>query len=124
MCNLCDKVFVGTCNLKAHMSVHTGERPYKCGFCDNAFSQRSSLNFHVKRHARRTLFESELCQSVKSSTIETTLECTSRERFSILPEDECFVNGRVSLLTETTAEFSTRQNNKPSPDIKQILDIT
>ena len=54
--------------------------------------------------------------------MESHLECTSNGRVSIgVPiEDENCVSGRVSSIIETTAERSMQQNNKPSPDIKQL----
>ncbi|XP_065065660.1 uncharacterized protein LOC135691653 isoform X1 [Rhopilema esculentum] len=45
-CDTCGKMLNGNQALKAHMRLHTGERPFKCDKCDWAFVQRT----HLRRH--------------------------------------------------------------------------
>jgi len=47
-CGQCDKVLRGSNALKAHIRLHTGERPFKCDKCDWAFVQRAHLIRHKK----------------------------------------------------------------------------
>ncbi|XP_052271289.1 myoneurin-like isoform X8 [Dreissena polymorpha] len=49
-CQVCRQVFSSPGNLKIHMSVHTGAKPYKCTVCHKAFRLRHHLNGHMVCH--------------------------------------------------------------------------
>ena len=47
-CDVCEKVFRDSYNLKTHMRIHTNEKPYECDVCDKAFRTAG----HLKNHTR------------------------------------------------------------------------
>lgn len=50
-CVYCDKRFKSKNNLRQHVRIHTGERPYVCNICAESFIQMSSLQHHrAKKH--------------------------------------------------------------------------
>lgn len=50
-CPTCGQRFHGVYqkyNLKRHMSIHTGERPYPCPRCPAAFNQKCNMKRHLE----------------------------------------------------------------------------
>lgn len=52
-CEQCSYVAKHRHNLKEHIRVHTGEKPFKCGICCRAFSRKRNLDGHKRMHAGR-----------------------------------------------------------------------
>ena len=55
-CPFCPKEVQGSskgirANMKRHIMIHTGEKPYKCEYCDFASNQKVSVERHtIKIH--------------------------------------------------------------------------
>ena len=50
-CHLCAKTFVKKTNLKHHLMLHRGEKPWKCHICCYRFVQKCNLKKHIETHA-------------------------------------------------------------------------
>ena len=61
MCKICDKLFSQKYSLAQHMRLHSGDNPYKCKVCDKCFSQSGSLASHMTFHTGDKPYKSKVC---------------------------------------------------------------
>lgn len=52
-CTFCRKLFTRKHDVKRHVRIHTGERPYVCQICNKAFHQRGTLKIHYLTHTKK-----------------------------------------------------------------------
>uniref|UniRef100_A0A3B3E268 C2H2-type domain-containing protein n=2 Tax=Oryzias melastigma TaxID=30732 RepID=A0A3B3E268_ORYME len=70
ICKVCQKSFLTNTEIKIHLRTHTGERPFSCELCDRTFTTSSHLNVHLRSHTGERPFLCEVCQKSFLTSVE------------------------------------------------------
>ncbi|KAG0723639.1 Zinc finger protein 239 [Chionoecetes opilio] len=62
VCTECGMSFAQRSNWRLHKRVHTGERPYMCGICGKTFSRSSHLPGHMRVHTGERPYSCDQCE--------------------------------------------------------------
>ncbi|XP_030604873.1 zinc finger protein 835 isoform X1 [Archocentrus centrarchus] len=61
ICTECGRAFNSHSNLRIHLNVHTGARPYSCADCGKSFSQSGALKIHRRIHTGERPYSCGFC---------------------------------------------------------------
>nr|XP_023689063.1 zinc finger protein 79-like isoform X1 [Paramormyrops kingsleyae]XP_023689064.1 zinc finger protein 79-like isoform X1 [Paramormyrops kingsleyae] len=61
LCAECGRAFNSHSNLRIHLNVHTGARPYPCSDCGKSFSQSGALKIHRRIHTGERPYTCTFC---------------------------------------------------------------
>ncbi|KFM58731.1 Chorion transcription factor Cf2, partial [Stegodyphus mimosarum] len=61
-CSYCSYTSPLKANVKRHLLVHTGEKPFSCNICQRRFAQKNYLQIHILAHTGERPYSCSFCQ--------------------------------------------------------------
>ena len=60
-CERCGKAFSYKTSLIQHIKLHEGDKPFQCAHCSKRFTQKGNLEEHIRTHTGEKPFACSLC---------------------------------------------------------------
>lgn len=112
-CSHCGKCLASRQNLKEHLYIHTGEKPYKCPYpgCTSTFRQGTHLSAHKRSEHSEThaLVTTGVVEQYQIDLNYLTKLISKDEKYTLLPH---ILNTQTHELAQITSPYTCRLPNR------------
>ena len=94
-CKVCAKGFASDAHLRAHVRVHTGEKPHQCNVCHRRFAHNHHLSRHMLIHTGEKPHECWVCGDKFRYSTDMTIHIrthTGEKPYNCAQCEECFIS--------------------------------
>ncbi|KRZ22887.1 putative zinc finger protein [Trichinella pseudospiralis] len=60
-CDVCKRKFISRANLRDHLNIHSGNKPFICEICGKPFKNSGAKSNHVRLHSLKKAFVCQIC---------------------------------------------------------------
>ncbi|XP_023304444.2 zinc finger protein 12 [Lucilia cuprina] len=120
-CFLCGKKVQSSYNLRRHMMIHTGERPFGCDLCDRRFREFSDMKKHRRRHANEPSYLCMVCHERPPVDNDPTrcINCCTQSKNAVImaamkPATDADNAAEQNTRLKSATVTETLQSSKPS----------
>ena len=125
ICPICQNTFAQGSNLKRHMILHSGEKPYPCDQCDRSFTTAANLKAHRDTHKEKDIRNRYACSICNKAFLYKCSLVKHEKRRHAQFEKKDFFTGEDDISVEVpTKKVVKNECNSTIGDAKAIIQPT
>ncbi|XP_045621284.1 early growth response protein 1-like [Procambarus clarkii] len=116
-CPYCPRTFAFPSYLQRHLTLHTGEKPFRCHRCNSRFTRRNHLKEHLKR--KHTPSQTPSHQLPPSANfLNASPRALSTQHLSSLSNTSSQITlNQIPASSQSVVAYSPASNNTTSTDL-------